>query len=626
MTYKLFRKESSMTTSTKTHQPDDVSFGQVFQLMITNAIPVYCLLREMVQNGYDANLRYAEECLAKQPELYRPETSRVLVTRWKLNEDKLAVINVNGAFLTPTEVKENLMNVSRSGNTGDLNFGIGVKYACFKHFHHIEFRSKKANSDVGKCYKIDGSPTGQGKWDEIDIPLEAFTELGYEDSGTEVIVMGTTPGEKTYDLMHDQYRTYKGEGHTGNNFFKYLCGRYFESFTDSAGNPIKLQVNVYPKGSRTKNPITKTCNSDFVRNIMALDDDEWTAFDPFPLTSGPYAGAMVYVSTMPNDEGKKKRTNVRTRGSLVLQKQNEIYDKFSPGTEYDDGRKVKPYLRECGLKGLHEKQVMKWLFRVDFDSFDSIKPKGDRLTLIDEANLNKEIDLTVLAGDIAASLSEQVKKRIAADSIPPEDFDDELEKEQKKYIEFFNVDHSGGGSRAGKKNKGSNARGNKGNRKTAQTDPTGNNPHKPYRLQPFAVQKRSDGPLGVLRQIDKDPITGKTVIYYNVESKYNSLALRSLMGEVERLSVRSETLKDAIDNLSMAQKAQACWDAIKREVALSTIRKFMQERKVTGLTGEEVIKRLTPAVLGYDIDPTTVGKTTADRMRYYHAQGIGLKP
>ena len=63
-----------MTTNMKTHKPNDVSFGRVFQLMLTNAIPVYCLLREMVQNGIDANLRYAEECMRSEPALYRPDT------------------------------------------------------------------------------------------------------------------------------------------------------------------------------------------------------------------------------------------------------------------------------------------------------------------------------------------------------------------------------------------------------------------------------------------------------------------------------------------------------------------------------------------------------------------------
>ena len=614
-----------MTATKKTHRPNDVSFGQVFQLMITNAIPVYCLLREMVQNGFDANLRYAEECLRKRPELYRPDTSRVLVTRWKLNEDKLAVINVNGAFLTPTEVKENLMSVSRSGNTGDLNFGIGVKYACFKHYHNIEFRSKEADSDVGKCYKIDGSPQGQGKWTEHDITLEDFTELGYADSGTEAIIMGTTPDQKTYRVQHGEYKTYKGGADTGNSFYKYLCGRYFDSFTDSAGNPVSLQVDVYPKGDRTKVPTRSSCNSNFVRSLMALNDEEWTSFDPFPLTRGPFAGANVYVTIMPDDSGEKKRTNIRTRGSLILQKQNEIYDKFSPGTEYDDGRKVKPYLRECGLKGLDEKQVLKWLFRVDLDGFDNVKPRGDRLSLYDENNLNKEIDLTALAGDIAASLSEDVKKRIIKDSIPAEDFDDELDKEQQKYIKLFRFDQAGGGDRAEKKNKGSNARGNKGNRKPAQTNPVGNNPHKPYRLQPFAVQKRHDGRAGDLKQIDKNPVTGRTTIYYNVESNYKSLTLKSLMGEVHRLAQRTSSLKDALDSLSAQQKAEACWEAIKKDTALSAIRKFMMMKKVTGLPGEEVLKKLTPDVLGFDIDPTVVGKIAADRMKYYYAKGIGLE-
>ena len=614
-----------MTINMKTHKPNDVSFGRVFQLMLTNAIPVYCLLREMVQNGFDANLRYAEECMRSEPALYRPDTSRVLVTRWKKDRNKLAVINVHGAFLTPDEVRENLVNVSNSGNPGDLNFGIGVKYASFKHYHNIEYRSKKANSDVGTCYKIDGSPTGQGAWTEHEIPLEEFTELGYEDSGTEVIVMGKTPDEKTYDLQHHQYKTYKSSADTGNAYFKYLCGRYFDSPRDSAGSPVALQVDVYQKGNRTKEPNRKACNSDFISDIMSLNDDEWTSFDPFPLTTGPYAGANVYVTIMPDDSGEKKRTNVRTRGSLVLQKNNEIYDKFSTGTEYDDGRKVKPYLRECGLLGLDEKQVLKWLFRVDLDSFENVEPKGDRLTLVDTNNLNKEISLTALAKDISLSLSAEVKKRIIKDSVPAEDFDDELDRIQRKYIELFNLDQSGGGERAKKKNKGSNAKGNNGTRKPAQTNPIGNNLHKPYRLDAFRVQQRHDGRKGVLKQIIKDPVTGETKIFYNVESDYKRVVLNSIMGEVKRLANNNKTLKSAVDNLSPIQQAEACWDAIRQDTALSALRLFMMVRKAENLPGEEVLKRLTPEVLGFDIDPMVAGKIAANRMKFYYAKGIGLK-
>ena len=391
------------------------------------------------------------------------------------------------------------------------------------------------------------------------------------------------------------------------------------------GNPVALQVDIYHKGARTREPNRKSCNSDFVSDIMSLNDDEWTSFDSFPLTAGPYAGAMVYVTTMPDDSGEKKRTNVRTRGSLVLQKNNEIYDKFSPGTEYDHASKVKPYLRECGLLGLDEKQVLKWLFRVDLDSFDNVEPKGDRLTLVDTSNLNKEINLTALAKDIAASLSEEVKKRIIKDSVPAEDFDDELDRIQREYIKLFNLDQSGGGERAKKKNKGSNAKGNNGTRKPAQTNPIGNNPHKPYRIDSFRVQKRHDGRKGVLKQIITDPVSGETKIFYNVESDYKSLILNSIMGEVTRLAERSKTLKSAIDSLSLRQQAEACWDAIRQDTALSALRLFMMVRKAENLPGEEVIKRLTPEVLGFDIDPKVAAKIAAERMRFYYAKGIGLK-
>ena len=130
---------------------------------------------------------------------------------------------------------------------------------------------------------------------------------------------------------------------------------------------------------------------------------------------------------------------------------------------------------------------------------------------------------------------------------------------------------------------------------------------------------------GVLKQIIKDPVSGETKIFYNVESDYKSLILNSIMGEVTRLAERSKTLKSAMDSLSLRQQAEACWDAIRQDTALSALRLFMMVRKAENLPGEEVIKRLTPEVLGFDIDPKVAAKIAAERMRYYYAKGIGLK-
>ena len=41
--------------------PKDTGYEQAYDLMMVTSIPAYCLVRELVQNGIEANLKYAEQ-------------------------------------------------------------------------------------------------------------------------------------------------------------------------------------------------------------------------------------------------------------------------------------------------------------------------------------------------------------------------------------------------------------------------------------------------------------------------------------------------------------------------------------------------------------------------------------
>ncbi len=619
-----------MTTTNKWEQPDKVDFSAVFSVMITNAIAAYCLLREMVQNGFDANLRYAEEVLLKDPgELYRPATSKVIVTRWGFDPNKLAVINVHGSFMTPSDVRNHLLKVgnSHSGNLGE-NFGIGVKFACFAHFHHVEFRSKKANSTTGMKYRIDGSPAGQGKFLPEKIPLGDFDRLGYEDSGTEVIILGKDPKtSKTYDELHNLFLSYKNQATkhgSGNNFYKYLCNRYHKPFTDSAGNEVVLEVDQY---SRMKPVGTKACNSYFAKNVSQWKHADWKHFE-FALTVGDYKGAPVTATILPGDQSGGKLSNVRTRGSLLLHKDNEVYDRFSPGSENDHATKVKPYLRECGLSGIDETQALRWCWLVDLQQFENVYPQGDRLALLDRNKTNQEVNLTQLAKDIAASLSDEVKKEINSQQAPPESFDAYLDRLQQEMIDAYNYEKSGDGERGERTGETSETEDKDSDREQSpvSSEVVGENKNKKrrYNLRPFDFMPINDG-AGPLRKVmAKAPVSGKTTVFLNVESTYHSFHLKTTESTLHKAALKNTTLATALAGLTPTTIRQCAFDAIKEYTLITTLSKFLTEHQVTKKAGEDCIAELTSERLGRNIDVDKVAKRAAERAKYYAKTGLSV--
>ena len=614
--------------------PKDTGYEQAYDLMMVTSIPAYCLVRELVQNGIEANLKYAEQKFqelldaGKDPLESSPDPSKVILTRCRQNPSKLMVANVGGVYITEDIVENHLIAFAQSGTSKDKNFGIGMKYAMFKYYHKVEIRSKRAGEDVGVVYRIDGSPVGKLAYEIDDVKLEDFSVLGLEDSGTEIVVLGKTPDMKTYDIQHSEYRTRSAGSETGNNFFKYLCGRYSDPYVDCFGNEVKVVVDIFERGAASKKGKPKTCNSDFVRSLMSIDNDEWSVLKPFVLTHGPYAGAAVYTSILPHDEASTKRTNVRTRGGLILEKDNEIYDKFSPGSAYDHLSSVKSILRDCGLNGVDEKKVTRWLFRVNLDNFDNVSPAGDRLSLEDnDLEPAKTISLEVIADSIAQSLSGEVKQRILDDAEPPEDFDDEIKRLQQEYIDSFKYDFAGSSPRSANKNKNTVTPQNTPRTQSSpKNDILGDSPKRPLALQPFNLVHVSDGSKGPLQKVAIDPVTDEPTIYYNKDSQYHKIIFRAAENETKKLLKKDtgSVLATAFKQLSNEQKAISYWDAIKVEVSMAVLRKFIIRRQAEKEPGRDVISALTPEVLGFDVDPHKVSKYAEKRMKIYFNSRTGL--
>ena len=125
-----------------THNPESVA-SVINHLGV--GIPLALTLRELVMNGVEACLRNDTE-----------DEKAVYVCKDHIYEDKLAVINVGGDFLSEKVFKENLATIGNTGNWSagqvvlDKNKGIGAKIAYLPQAKlGLEYRSVEANSDEG---------------------------------------------------------------------------------------------------------------------------------------------------------------------------------------------------------------------------------------------------------------------------------------------------------------------------------------------------------------------------------------------------------------------------------------------------------------------------------------------
>ena len=220
---------------------------KVINLMNTG-VPLSMAIRELVMNGIEANLRNQQNATEDEEE---PE-SYVLVSKDHIYENKFCVTNVGGDYLSEKAAVDHLATIADSGNhltnLYDVNQGQGAKSAYLPRAElGLFYRSKLKDLREGICFQLCRDNHGLyhikpqycAYTEELtEFPIcNSFSKLTTLSHGTEVVCMGSTELENTWETLDAAARGTKSEG-TGYGLFKFLENRFW----DEPLSPVKVQI------------------------------------------------------------------------------------------------------------------------------------------------------------------------------------------------------------------------------------------------------------------------------------------------------------------------------------------------------------------------------------------------
>jgi hypothetical protein len=378
---------------------------------------------------------------------------------------------------------------------------------------------------------------------------------------------------------------------------------------DAYGNPVKIAVDIYKKGSTTKKQTAKLpVNSNMLRDVLSHSAVE--RFKDFPIQVGPYAGAMVSVAVLPNQEEKKKNplTNTVTHGGLVVIRGKEVYNRNRQGI--GDKRSYIPEVRACGFGALDEDLVRRYLIAVDLTSIPSVIPQGDRLWLCDKAANRDALNWKALADHVAQSLSEEVKADLLEKGNEDESDDIALQREMLKMIKEMMY---GGGTTA------STSTANPGGLNTASspsanTSPRnliGSNPHTSRgKMRPLPIRPGNYGSSEPLLRIGRDPILGWCT-FYNYDSAYHDYRC-SVITRDDKVVKMIKGVDKKVVNITEVVNKGVVW-----ETGLEAMRTYIETAKVEmpKVKLDDVMDLLTPERLQSSFNASAFTSNVAKRLR-----------
>lgn len=213
--------------------------------------PLETIIREGVVNGSEANRR----------QLGTGQRGDVYIKRDDILKNKLAIVNVGGEFFSEEKAKNNLNTLYNSGNKNMVaalaaNMGQGAKISALPHMKDgILYRSQNLDEEVPEgtekniTFQMKLLESGKfGIQDKYCEFIESNTEFQHCDLynremegnfGTEMVLMGNSPEEDTWDILCEECSSGRSQSSTGWSIYKYISNRFFRDIGDN----IYVQVN-----------------------------------------------------------------------------------------------------------------------------------------------------------------------------------------------------------------------------------------------------------------------------------------------------------------------------------------------------------------------------------------------
>jgi hypothetical protein len=382
-------------------------------------IPLALSLREIGINGIEANLRNKEE-----------DRNDVYVMKDHIYKNKLCVINAGGDFLSEENFRNHLATLGSSGNIeysndGDTilddNKGVGAKIAILPQMKlGLVYRSKTAGDVWGIRSRMWKDPqrnvyTLPAEYCEeleqnTSYPLHCeFSELLDNATGTEVVCMGNSEDENTFDAFDRACGIRQGgnDGGSGYGIFKYYNHRFFDKPQSN------FRVAIYGKS-----------NDSFrwakVKGLKSIIYDRCKLNGSIKLTVGgvPVTAhwGVLYAPGETKEDGKSGYvSNWASYGMTAFAWKGETYFDFHQ--HHNSKRKD---VKECGIPIKPEKIMI--VFEIDRKT--QLNTNSQRTALFHK---NKELDKYLFHEEFSKNLPNEIKQWMK-DNTKPIDNEENIDK------------------------------------------------------------------------------------------------------------------------------------------------------------------------------------------------------
>ena len=319
--------------------------------VMCQGIPIQYALRELVQNGIEANSRNTDD-----------DENEVIITtdHREQYKDKLCIINIGGDPLTEKEYTNHLLDLANSGNSHhenklyDTNKGIGAKVSVLPHNHKgvcyvsthkdwvyedgtqygirttIAYHDGLYQSEVEVC-PFTGENTKFPEITDIHPMLQG-------KSGTSVTVYGHTDEQDTFSYYDRLCSLQKESGGSGYSKCKWLDHRYFRvRDTKVYVHKRSIKNNEHTGYQEVKGMLNTMTNYSYVNNNKKL----------YGIKELDYNGTKIkahWCVIHLEKDGVKYNSNKISHGFTGLVYKDELYHNYHAKKNSKTSS-----IKQCGL-------------------------------------------------------------------------------------------------------------------------------------------------------------------------------------------------------------------------------------------------------------------------------------